>query len=202
MLNWIYNRFWFPVRVDVTSLHDLFGRHVKASSVGVHLGISCLLHSPLVINHQTDGQGLLTRLMHYNSTISGVLQWQNYCSMEPHWKWYVILRQATAVRASCLPTRPVASSRYELVYLPTAWTLQHKIFVNLLSTGRIFFRVPEHCDFQGISPRMQAFVRQGPIHTHHAVPLPWHWEFAFRTSYSWHGRRTAWYVWVKHGRTV
>jgi hypothetical protein len=46
------------------------------------------------------------------------------------------------------------------------------------------------------------------IHTYHAVPppfpcrnptatLPWPWEVAFRTAYSWHGWRTAWYVWIR-----
>jgi hypothetical protein len=29
------------------------------------------------------------------------------------------------------------------------------------------------------------------IHTYHAVPLLWPWEVAFRTAYSWCGRRTA-----------
>jgi hypothetical protein len=40
------------------------------------------------------------------------------------------------------------------------------------------------------------------IHTYHAVPMPWPWEAAFRTAWSWHGRRTAWHVWIKHGRAV
>jgi hypothetical protein len=34
----------------------------------------------------------------------------------------------------------------------------------------------------------------------HAAPVSWPWEVAFRTAYSWHGRRTAWHVWIKHGR--
>jgi hypothetical protein len=36
----------------------------------------------------------------------------------------------------------------------------------------------------------------------HVVPLSWPWEVAFRTTYSCHGRGTAWYVWIKHGRSV
>jgi hypothetical protein len=46
-------------------------------------------------------------------------------------------------------------------------------------------------------------------HTHHAVPMPlschavpWTWEVAFRRAWSWHGRATAWHVWIKHDRTV
>jgi hypothetical protein len=40
-------------------------------------------------------------------------------------------------------------------------------------------------------------------HTHHAVPkrlscraVPWPWEVVFRTAWSWHGRGTAWCVWI------
>jgi hypothetical protein len=41
----------------------------------------------------------------------------------------------------------------------------------------------------------------------HTMPLPcravpWPWEVAFRTAYSWHGRGTARQVWIKHDRTV
>jgi hypothetical protein len=45
-------------------------------------------------------------------------------------------------------------------------------------------------------------VRPMLIHTYHAATLPWPWEAAFRTAYSWHGRGTAWHAWIKHGRTV
>jgi hypothetical protein len=35
-------------------------------------------------------------------------------------------------------------------------------------------------------------AEEWPIHTCHAATLPWPWEVAFRTVYSWHGRATAW----------
>jgi hypothetical protein len=35
-----------------------------------------------------------------------------------------------------------------------------------------------------------------------AANLPWPWEVAFRTAWSWHGKGTAWHVWIKHGRTL
>jgi hypothetical protein len=51
--------------------------------------------------------------------------------------------------------------------------------------------------------------RPMPIHAYHADPMPlpcravpWPWEVAFRTAWSWHGRGTAWHVWIKHGRTM
>jgi hypothetical protein len=51
------------------------------------------------------------------------------------------------------------------------------------------------------------------VQTYHAVPMPFPCrspaanlprprEVAFRTAYSWHGRGTAWHVWIKQGRTV
>jgi hypothetical protein len=37
---------------------------------------------------------------------------------------------------------------------------------------------------------------------HPAATLPWPWKVAFRKAYSWHGRGTAWYVWIRLKRSV
>jgi hypothetical protein len=41
-----------------------------------------------------------------------------------------------------------------------------------------------------------------PCHQHAITTLPWPWEVTYRKAHLWHGRGTAWHVWIKHSRTM
>jgi hypothetical protein len=51
----------------------------------------------------------------------------------------------------------------------------------------------------GTSPtcRLRTADANSHIQCRSPVANPWPWEVAFRTAYSWHGRGTAWHVWIR-----